>query len=456
MNLDLDVPALTFALPPTELPPRPEEDAPPGVVSFPSSLPAEHLAQLHDVFFQEFSPALPVIAKAGFYRRLAEFPDSPSTRSISYSVALLGTVVSEQHRHRWKSCYTLARQYVDECEQDDAPDSLASISLLQALICLTRFDLGRRNCARAHINLGRAARLASMMQLEQMDHVQPGTGLSHRVSSALQIKLQATHDLVDLEERRRCFWGLYILEGYASIHSGTFSAPSHTNLFAFLPCPGALDDTFNPQPMPYVDGVQENNTPDTISPFAGLSIVVWIIGQVLKHASRAKLGEPGFRDCHYALVKTIQVNSAVLKPLFSLRTLYSDAVALDVYLSFQAVTMLLYQTSLRQGEQQGIASDNILVSDTKKALRATALRVASTVKSMWSMQKKNFDNLSLSGPFVAWPLSLAIQVLRQDVLEGDDDYVEHIHMLHRSLGDVEYTDGLWHRQVEGSYRDGPI
>ncbi|GKT92704.1 transcription factor [Colletotrichum tofieldiae] len=421
MNLDLDMP-LPFALPePTELPPRPEEDtaAPSGLVSSADGLPAELLAQLHDLFFQNFSPALPIIAKASFYRRLAEYPDSTSTRCISYSVALLGTVVSEQYRHQWKSCYTLARQYVDACERDDMPDSLASISLLQALLCVTRFDIGRRNCARAYITLSRAVRLASMMQLEQMD--QTGTGSNTGVPSAVRIELQTTHDLLDLEERRRCFWGLYILEGYASIHHGTSRVPSHTELpklFLFLPCPGALDDTFNPQSMPYLDGAKENDTTDTVSPFAGLSIVVSLIGQVLEHVSNTKLGEPGFWDRHYALVKTIEVHSPLLKPLFSLRTLYSDAVALDVYLSFQAVTMLLYQTSLRQGEEQGIASE-MLVSDSKKRLLSTALGVASTVKSTWAMQKKNIDSLSLSGAFVAWPLSLAIQVLRQNILEGD-------------------------------------
>ncbi|KAK1979526.1 hypothetical protein LZ30DRAFT_596694 [Colletotrichum cereale] len=445
---------LTFALPePTELPPSPEEDVPPGLVPSAAGLPAEVLTQLHDVFFQKFSPALPIIAKDSFYRRLAESPDSTSTGCISYSVALLGTMVSEQHRHRWKSCYTLARKYIDACECDVMPGSLASISLLQALLCLTRFDIGKRNCARAYMTLSRAARLASMMQLEQMDQVQTGTSSNSGVPSAVRIKLQGTHDLLDLEERRRCFWGLYILEGYASIYSGITSCiPSDTNLYLFLPCPGALDHTFNPQSMPYLDKVDKNDTPNTISPFAGLSIVVSLIRQVLEHVSSTKLGELGFWDRHYGLVKTIQVHSALLKPLFALSMLYSDAVALDVYLSFQAVTMLLYQTSLRQGEQQCIAS-YMVVSDAKKRLLSTALRVASTVKSMWAMQKKNIDSLSLSGAFVAWPLSLAIQVLRQNVLEGEDGYVEHIHMLHESLGDVEYTNGTWHRQVEGSVMD---
>ncbi|KAK1989802.1 hypothetical protein LX36DRAFT_593994 [Colletotrichum falcatum] len=456
MNLDLDTPPL-FALPEPTCnglpPPRLDEDANPGLASSAGGLPAELLSRLHDVFFRDFSPALPIIAEDSFYRQLAESPGSSSTLCISYSVALLGTVVSEQHRHQWKSCYPLARQYADACERDDMPGSLASIGLLQALLCLTRFDLGRRNCTRAYISLSRAARLASMMQLQQMDQVQTGTGSNSSVPPAVRIKLEATHDLLDLEERRRCFWGLYILEGYASIHSGTSSVPSYTNPLVFLPSPGALDHTFNPQYMPYLDGLRESDTPDTISPFAGLSIVVSLIGQVLKHVSSTELGEPGFWDRHQALVKTVQVYSAPLEPLFSLRTLYSDPVALDAYLSLQAVTMLLYQTSLRQGEQQGIASDNVLVSDAKKRLLSTALRVSSAVKSMWAKYKKNIDSLSLSGAFVAWPLSLAIQVLKQNVLEVDNGYVEHIHMLSKSLGDVEYTGGPWHRKMEGTTVD---
>ena len=237
MNLDLDMPLpFAFTEPTTEVPLSLEEDSPLRPVSSADGLSVELLAHLQDLFFQNFSSALPIIAKGSFYRRLAESPDSPSTRCISYAVALLGTVVSEQYRYWGKSCYALARQYIDACECDDMPGSLASISLLQALLCLTRYDIGRRNCARAYITLSRAARLASMMQLEQMDQVQAGISADPAVSSAIRIKLQSTHDLVDLEERRRCFWGSYILEGYASIHSGVSCFPSRTSVSATIIC----------------------------------------------------------------------------------------------------------------------------------------------------------------------------------------------------------------------------
>lgn len=151
--------------------------------------------------------------------------------------------------------------------------------------------------------------------------------------------------------------------------------------------------------MTYLNGVTENDTSDNISPFAGLSIVVSLIGKVLEHVSHTKLGEPGFWDRHYTLAKTVEVHSALLKPLFALHTLYSDAVAFDVYLSFHAVMMLLYQTSLRQGEHQGIASD-LLAFDSKKRLLAVALRVASTVKLVWSVQKKNVSTfITFINPF---------------------------------------------------------
>lgn len=234
MNLDLDMPLPFSFADPAEMSLGLEENNAPPLASPPGTLSTERLAHLQDVFFHNFSPALPIIAKDSFYHRLAESPDQVSTRCISYSVALLGTVVSEQSRHWEKPCYTLARQYVDACECDDMADSLASISLLQALLCLTRFDLGRRNCARAYITLSRAARLAAMMQLEQMDQVQTEESSKSGVSSAVRIRLQSTHDLLELEERRRCFWGLYVLEGYASIHSGVSCVPTQTNVSAVI------------------------------------------------------------------------------------------------------------------------------------------------------------------------------------------------------------------------------
>lgn len=371
------------------------------------SVTPEILGRLHETFFNAFSDALPIIARDNFYSRLREFPTSLPILAVTYSVALLGTLVSDEYRHLEKSCCGLARQYLDACESDDLSDSLASITVLQALLCLIRFDICKRNCPRAYITFGRAERLASMMRLHHMDKSKTGcTNQASPRTAALHIKLPSTQVLIELEERRRCYWALFIFGGYVSIYNNTV-VPYDQNVSNLrllstdrmvvlttsiqsticLPCPGDLGSTFHPQGMPCIDDAIEHGASGPISPFAGLVLVVALIRRALDHAMQTRRSEGGFWDRHYALTKHIEERGALLRPMFALRRLSSDAMALDVHLGFHAAEMIMCRTALDESARQGLS--DILSCEPKKRLLAAALKVASTIRLTWSLQRQN-------------------------------------------------------------------
>ncbi|RYP76534.1 hypothetical protein DL770_007205 [Monosporascus sp. CRB-9-2] len=348
----------------------------------------ENLNSLHQVFFESFSPVMPILARSRFSRDLEVNPGAAAVKSVSYTVALLAISLSEPHRHLEKTCYILARRYIDECECDEVADSLGSINFLQALLFLTRYELNNRSCARAWLTLGRANLLARMVRLDEMD--QPGAPALAE-SNLPHVQLPATHDLVELEERRRCFWALYILEGLSTIYSGNLGVLEDAQLLVSLPSPGNLDQEFDPSPMPYVYEAPFISNSDLISLFCGAVLVVSLARMVLEHASsRPKTtpleGVQGFWDRHYALVKLLNTYNALLKPISTMRAVYHDALAFNVHLVFIAVELRLYEAAIQEGEAQGLPP--LVNAESVKQIQTSALRAATTIRSMWSRQRQ--------------------------------------------------------------------
>lgn len=197
----------------------------PQVPDPPSTISEDDLARLHSEFFNHIHSVMPIISKKRFYKHLEGSRDDVAVKSVSYTIALLATTVPEVDEHLRKPCYVLARHYVDECESRDALGSPQRIDYLQALLLLTRFEINNRSCGRAWLVLGRAVRLAKMMRLDRMDCTDD-TPCPSSVGLP-EIQLLATNDPVELEERRRCLWALYVLEGLASVYTAS---------------PGLLDD----------------------------------------------------------------------------------------------------------------------------------------------------------------------------------------------------------------------
>ncbi|RYP20499.1 hypothetical protein DL765_002744 [Monosporascus sp. GIB2] len=439
---------------------RPSMDPGSSNGAAPPAISPEDLNSLHQVFFESFSPVMPILARRRFDRDLQVNPGAAAVKSVGFTVALLAISLSEPHRHLEKTCYILARRYIDVCECDVVADSLGSINFLQALLFLTRYELNNRSCARAWLMLGRATRLARMMRLDEMDRL----GAPALAEANLpHVQLPATHDLVELEERRRCFWALYILEGLSTIYSGNLGAleDAKEQLLVSLPSPGNLNQEFDPSPMPYVTEAPFVSNSDLISPFCGAVLVVSLARMVLKHASsRPKTapleGMQGFWDRHYALVKLLNTYSALLKPLSTMRALYHDALAFNVHLVFSAAELRLYEAAIHEGEAQNLPP--LVNAEAAKHIQTSALRTATTIRSMWSRQRQMCDNLSLSGSFVAWPLCMAIKSLNRDIVTADDKSARSnlLQVLHDALDEVEQPGGPWHRSVarRGSTAEG--
>lgn len=135
--------------------------------------------------------------------------------ALGYAVALVSAAISPPHHNLQKKYYAMTRKLLEECEMIGDGVEFANLNIFQALLFLLRYEIMASQITRAWMTLGRAIRLASVLNLQKMD-----TRAAGRIVPGLHVELPLTDDPVLLEERRRSFWCLFILETYVKTRSG--------------------------------------------------------------------------------------------------------------------------------------------------------------------------------------------------------------------------------------------
>ena len=176
------------------------------------------LSSLHDHYFESVYHSFPFINKDRF---MAESTGSggSAVNALAYAIALAGcSHTTPEDSKRQSKCYNLARDYAERCEREDC---MSDLNFLQALLLIGRYEAMSRKLEKSWLTLGRAAMLCRLLRLHRMDEAsQHPSAQNEEIQSGSMFSLPHTKDPVLLEERRRTFWGLYILESYVKTRSG--------------------------------------------------------------------------------------------------------------------------------------------------------------------------------------------------------------------------------------------
>jgi hypothetical protein len=169
---------------------------------------------LHNHYFESVYFSFPFLNRDRFVAE-STGNGSSAVSALVYAVALAGCSHSPRESNRQSACYNLARNYAERCEREDC---LKDLNFLQALLFIGRFEAMSQKLERGWLTLGRAAMICRLLRLHLTDeavHGQDVQSVETPSSSPL-----FTADPVILEERRRTFWGLYILQSYLKTRTG--------------------------------------------------------------------------------------------------------------------------------------------------------------------------------------------------------------------------------------------
>ncbi|KAK7417641.1 hypothetical protein QQX98_004462 [Neonectria punicea] len=267
--------------------------------------------QLHHFFFDFIHQALPIFCESRFVADRNEKPQSKPFLALQYAVGALGTSLSPLHGQMQQKYYEESRKYLEVCEIDEDEAEFANLHTFQALLLLLRYGIMASKITRAWMTLGRAIRLASVLNLHKLDSMTP----ADEFVAGLHVKLPSTTDAVVLEERRRSFWYLFILETYIKTRSGMPCQLGQSYSFEVnLPSPGPLSLKFMAIEMPFLKNV--NNTSEELSSYVACVVMVDLAIKCYEHAEDRGIESQGqgFWDRHFALTELIQDHCTKMQP----------------------------------------------------------------------------------------------------------------------------------------------
>jgi hypothetical protein len=210
------------------------DDAPPlPEPQFMNSITAAYFSHVH--------PWIPMIHQATFIQRLSD-----DTERNQLTVVLHAMVISASKfvPDSWTSTrtYSRARNWVICTAMDHL-----SLEGLQALIILAFDDIGNGSIAKAWSIIGSLTRTVEYMQLTR--ETEDG---EHRSLCQPYVTLPWTDDWTKIEERRRVFWVVFMLDRFCSVTMGWSTALTSEDIYRRLPCDGHLWRKQTPVVTPYL------------------------------------------------------------------------------------------------------------------------------------------------------------------------------------------------------------
>ncbi|KAL5040892.1 fungal-specific transcription factor domain-containing protein [Aspergillus fruticulosus] len=410
------------------------------------------LIALYRNYFEIFYPTLPILNQQRFFSEIAHDPNHPPTQCLSYAVALMGSMVAVVQDHGIQNqCCRLARQYAELCERNEHH---ADLNLFQSLVFILRYELDGQQLTRAWMTLGRAIRLAQVLDLNHLDR--PASIC--RSSWGFHVALPTTQEQGDLEERRRAFWALYILETYTSMRAGI---PCHIDLSQVqvnLASPGELGPDFEATHMPLLTE-NVNLTPAThITSYSGLVLMATLARQCMRHVLQSTTAESdspspgsGFWDRHYTLSQAINDRMAGLQSHLSAKASREDPAAFSLLVNLCAVDLYLQEAAIDQAERQDLPPS--VVAESRRRCSADALKIASTIRMNYPTAPQDGDMLALQRTFIGWPLVMSMRALWRELRAATDLTADGVagslRFLSGALDAIEEENGYWHHLVAG-------
>ncbi|USP74007.1 Depudecin biosynthesis cluster-specific transcription activator DEP6 [Curvularia clavata] len=404
------------------------------------------LPLLHSHYFELAYFSFPFINRDRFMAEKVH-AHSPAISALIYAVALAGCSHSPPDHNRHLTCYKLARNYAERCEQEDC---LNDLNLLQALLLIGRFEAMSRKLERSWLTLGRAAMLCKLLKLNQMDADESDQGIHNdETQSGPHVALPHTEDPVLLEERRRTFWGLYILQSYVRTRTGwEYQLEDTKNLRINLPSPGLLRSDLEPLKMPSLLGI--NTEPGTeLSSYAGCVLMVELALRCFDNGQNRN--KPGFWDDYCALVKRTDDLFKILKRHLNATSIREDPVAFSLYLNLRATEIFSHDSAIKKNDEQGLPP--LMVAESQRRATAAAFQICNAVGlNLPSPRNANSDIIMLQAIFIAWPLTMALKALYRELVhegarENMNGVVASLRLLFAALDHIEESDGHWHRSV---------
>ncbi|KAK3954153.1 hypothetical protein QBC32DRAFT_97490 [Pseudoneurospora amorphoporcata] len=314
--------------------------------------PFDMIEELHRLFFQ-FQPKIVPIVHQGNYMRAFHSPTHMRPpMCLQYAIWANAAKGHPMYDRYYDVFYRRARQYLEADELKGLSEHFITLHHAQALIITAINEARSLLFTRAAMTASRCARLVHMLGLQRLDE-----SLEDAENSDRPV-LPPPKSWVELEERRRTFWGAYCVNVHVTMNTGWSIMMDVKDTTTHLP---ASEDAFNTGLHETSPTLQEAFGGSSYSSFASTVVMSYLFNELLSHVHRPKVsGRPDdlqngpYWNRHREIDNNLGNAFMFLPEKFRLPTHITDTVALQVNLNLHASVVCLHSAACDAVKKYGL------------------------------------------------------------------------------------------------------
>ncbi|KAI1854719.1 hypothetical protein JX266_000837 [Neoarthrinium moseri] len=172
--------------------------------------PFELMEELNRIFFERQQMFMPVLHPARYLQSFYSAPHMKPPMCLQYGIWAIASNGNEKYHHLHDVFYQRARQYAEADEMKGYGEHFITLQHAQAWCLITVDEAKSMLFTRAAMSSAKAVRLCEMLGLHRLD-IPP---------EEISPTLLPPKDWLELEERRRTFWGTFCIDSHCAISTG--------------------------------------------------------------------------------------------------------------------------------------------------------------------------------------------------------------------------------------------
>ncbi|KAL2261763.1 hypothetical protein VTK26DRAFT_3404 [Humicola hyalothermophila] len=382
-----------------------------GLGQFETLPPFEMIDDLHRIYLATHHKAIPIIHPGNYLRAFHSPPHMRPPMSLQYAIWTLASNGHPKYGQYHDALYRRARQYLEADELKGCGEHFITIGHAQAWALIATDEVRSLLFTRAAMSTARCVRLVGMMGLHRLDRTLANEDMP------ITPMITPPKSWIELEERRRLFWGAFCIDSHTSISTGWPTMIDPDQITTHMP---SSDQAF-------VSGIEEAGSTlqdvfrgSSYSAFGGTVVICFLLAQLLKHNHRPMPDDRPedvefgpFWKRHRELDNMLSSVFMFLPEAFRLPENVRDPIAVQTNLSLHAAVICLHNAACDKAEQYKLPG-------IRQKSRARALTAAQEVVDIIKLTShKKAENMS---PLLVLALYCAASVYVAQAKDNPEEF----------------------------------
>ncbi|KAJ4391757.1 hypothetical protein N0V93_005377 [Gnomoniopsis smithogilvyi] len=376
-----------------------------GLGLFEALPPAEMIEELHQAYFMKQHPLIPILHPARYMQSFYSAPHRRPPMCLQYAVWTIATLGHEKYSHYHDVFHRRCRHYLEEDELKGDGEHFLTVAHAQAWALVATAEARNMWFTKAAMSASRCIKLLHMMGLHRLD--------DPNAEFEMMPTILPPKDWIELEERRRVFWGAFSIDSHASISTGWPTLIDADEVTTHLP---SSEEAFNQGREEETCRLHDVFTGSSYSSFAATAVVCHLFNRIMKHANRSQPSDCAedfaygkYWNRHRELDNLLSGAFMFLPERFRLPQNVREPVAIHTNLNLHAAVICLHNSAYE------MANEHNLPEHLKTMIKTRLLSASNEVVNI--LKLTSHTNAGYRSPLIALAFYVASSVYTSQAQE---------------------------------------